>query len=130
MNLLVYIIAYPFIWLISRLNFSTIYLISDFLYYFLYYVFSYRKSVVRENLKLAFPKMPKKERLEIEKNNFRNLTDIFLETFKSINVSEDELKSFCREHLAGFKMPKTFVFQELPKTSTGKIQKFELRKKF
>lgn len=92
MNLLTYIIAYPFIWLISRLNFSTIYLISDFLYYLLYYVFSYRKSVVRENLKLAFPKMPEKERLEIEKNNFRNLTDIFLETFKSINIKEEELK--------------------------------------
>jgi fatty-acyl-CoA synthase len=42
-------------------------------------------------------------------------------------VEEEELKKFCREHLAGFKMPKTFVFQTLPKTSTGKIQKFELR---
>ena len=92
MNLLTYIIAYPFIWLISRLNFTVIYLISDFLYYVLYYVFSYRKSVVRENLKLAFPKMPKKERLRLEKNIFRNLTDVFLETFKSINVSEEELK--------------------------------------
>ena len=92
MNLLTYIIAYPFIWLISRLNFTVIYLISDFLYYVLYYVFSYRKSVVRENLKLAFPKMPKKERLKLEKNIFRNLTDVFLETFKSINVSEEELK--------------------------------------
>ena len=92
MNLLTYIIAYPFIWLISRLNFTLIYLISDFLYYVLYYVFSYRKSVVRENLKLAFPKMPKKERLKLEKNIFRNLTDVFLETFKSINVSEEELK--------------------------------------
>ena len=92
MNLLTYIIAYPFIWLISRLNFSAIYLISDFLYYVLYYVFSYRKSVVRENLKLAFPKMPKNERLKLEKNIFRNLTDVFLETFKSINVSEEELK--------------------------------------
>jgi fatty-acyl-CoA synthase len=39
----------------------------------------------------------------------------------------DGQKKFCREHLAGFKMPKTFVFQTLPKTSTGKIQKFELR---
>jgi len=48
--------------------------------------------VVRENLKLAFPKMPKKERLKLEKNIFRNLTDVFLETFKSINVSEEELK--------------------------------------
>ena len=51
----------------------------------------------------------------------------FVELIDGQQVSEDELKTFCREHLAGFKMPKTFVFQDLPKTSTGKIQKFELR---
>ncbi len=42
-------------------------------------------------------------------------------------VSEEELIAFCRERLAGFKTPKRVVFMELPKTSTGKIQKFELR---
>ncbi len=36
--------------------------------------------------------------------------------------------AFCRENLAHFKCPKTVVFGDLPKTSTGKIQKFELRK--
>ena len=36
--------------------------------------------------------------------------------------------AFARERLAGFKSPKKVVFQELPKTSTGKIQKFELRR--
>ena len=51
----------------------------------------------------------------------------FIELINGQQVSEDELKTFCREYLAGFKMPKTFVFQDLPKTSTGKIQKFELR---
>ena len=51
----------------------------------------------------------------------------FIELADSQTVEEDELKKFCREHLAGFKMPKTFVFQVLPKTSTGKIQKYELR---
>ena len=51
----------------------------------------------------------------------------FIELINGQQVSEDELKTFCREHLAGFKMPKTFIFQDLPKTSTGKIQKFELR---
>ncbi len=51
----------------------------------------------------------------------------FIELIDGQQVSEDELKAFCREHLAGFKMPKTFIFQDLPKTSTGKIQKFELR---
>ncbi len=51
----------------------------------------------------------------------------FIELADGQIVEEDELKKFCREHLAGFKMPKTFVFQVLPKTSTGKIQKYELR---
>ena len=40
-----------------------------------------------------------------------------------------DLIDFCRESLAGFKIPKKIEFCELPKTSTGKIQKFELRKK-
>ncbi|WP_409269863.1 MULTISPECIES: acyl-CoA synthetase [unclassified Pseudomonas] len=40
---------------------------------------------------------------------------------------ESEITSWCREHLAGFKVPKTVVFGELPKTSTGKIQKYVLR---
>ena len=40
-----------------------------------------------------------------------------------------ELIDFCRQHMAGFKRPKFIIFGELPKTSTGKIQKFELRKK-
>jgi 3-(methylthio)propionyl---CoA ligase len=43
------------------------------------------------------------------------------------NVGEAELAAFCRESLAHFKCPKTFVFCELPKTTTGKIQKFRLR---
>ena len=43
------------------------------------------------------------------------------------SISEGELIRFCREHLAGFKVPKTLIFQELPKTSTGKIRKNILR---
>ena len=44
-------------------------------------------------------------------------------------TTEKELIEFCKETLANFKVPKNIVFCELPKTSTGKIQKFELRKK-
>ena len=43
------------------------------------------------------------------------------------NVSESDIISFCKETLAGFKCPKKVVFTELPKTSTGKILKYELR---
>ncbi len=42
-------------------------------------------------------------------------------------LTETELIAFCREHLAHFKCPKSVAFCELPKTSTGKIQKFRLR---
>ena len=51
----------------------------------------------------------------------------FVETKPGSTLTEAELIAFCRERLAGFKTPKTIVFQELPKTSTGKIQKFILR---
>ncbi|HEU0058913.1 MAG TPA: AMP-binding protein [Hyphomicrobiaceae bacterium] len=40
-----------------------------------------------------------------------------------------DVVDFCRQHMAGFKVPKTVVFGELPKTSTGKIQKFVLRER-
>ncbi|WP_108444856.1 acyl-CoA synthetase [Halomonas denitrificans] len=42
-------------------------------------------------------------------------------------VTEEEIIEHCRKHLARFKVPKTVIFTELPKTSTGKIQKFVLR---
>ena len=43
-------------------------------------------------------------------------------------ATKDELIDFSRTKIAGFKCPKRIIFRELPKTSTGKIQKFELRK--
>ena len=52
----------------------------------------------------------------------------FLELKPGANVTDKEIMDFCKEHLAHFKVPKTVLFGELPKTSTGKIQKFELRK--
>ena len=53
----------------------------------------------------------------------------FIEKVQDKDTSEKELIDFCKETLAGFKIPKKIEFCELPKTSTGKIQKFELRKK-
>jgi len=52
----------------------------------------------------------------------------FLELKEGTSATEEEIIAFARDRLAGFKTPKHVVFQELPKTSTGKIQKFELRK--
>ncbi len=53
----------------------------------------------------------------------------FIEAVKDKSTTEKELIDFCKETLANFKVPKKIEFCELPKTSTGKIQKFELRKK-
>ena len=54
----------------------------------------------------------------------------FVELLDGARATEEELIKFSKEKLAGFKTPKKVIFQELPKTSTGKIQKFELRKSF
>ncbi len=51
----------------------------------------------------------------------------FLELKDGASATEAEIVDFCREELPGFKMPKAVMFGVLPKTSTGKIQKFELR---
>jgi fatty-acyl-CoA synthase len=51
----------------------------------------------------------------------------FVELKPSGMVSSEELIAWCRQHLAAYKCPRTVVFTELPKTSTGKVQKFRLR---
>lgn len=53
----------------------------------------------------------------------------FVELKAGSRVTAEEIVAHCRKHLAGFKVPRAVVFGELPKTSTGKIQKFELRRK-
>ncbi len=51
----------------------------------------------------------------------------FVELRQGESVTAEELTEHCRQHLARFKVPKGFAFTEIPKTSTGKIQKFALR---
>jgi len=53
----------------------------------------------------------------------------FIKTKEGVEVTAEEIKEFCRNNMARFKAPKAIVFGELPKTSTGKIQKFVLREK-
>jgi fatty-acyl-CoA synthase len=51
----------------------------------------------------------------------------FVELKPGANATTDDLVAWCRKHLATYKCPRYVVFAELPKTSTGKIQKFKLR---
>ena len=47
----------------------------------------------------------------------------------AVGVTGQDIINFCREQMAHFKIPKTVIFLDLPKTSTGKVQKFKLREK-
>jgi fatty-acyl-CoA synthase len=53
----------------------------------------------------------------------------FVELKAGATTTAADIVAHCKKHLAGFKVPRAVVFGEVPKTSTGKIQKFELRKK-
>ncbi|MHA7831101.1 MAG: lysophospholipid acyltransferase family protein [Flagellimonas sp.] len=92
MQLVVYILVYPLLWLISRLPFKVIYFISDGVYVLLYHVIGYRKKVVRNNLALVFPEKSEEERLRIEKKFFRHMCDIFLEMMKTMGMRKKEIQ--------------------------------------
>lgn len=91
MRLIVYLIAYPFLWFISKLPFRILYLISDISYLITYYIIGYRKKIVRKNLALALPHLSDQERLRIEKKSFQHFCDIFLEMIKTMSISKKEI---------------------------------------
>lgn len=92
MQLLIYILVYPFLWLISILPFKMLYIVSDFCYIIIYYIFGYRKKVVTSNLKLSFPNKSKNEITAIRKKFYHHLCDMIFEAIKSITISEAEMK--------------------------------------
>lgn len=84
-------LGYGVIYVLSLLPFGLIYVLSDGLYYILYYLIGYRKQVVRDNLRRSFPDKFAQERLEIEKKYFRFLADNLVESVKMLSMSK---KSF------------------------------------
>ncbi|MDV7188018.1 lipid A biosynthesis acyltransferase [Lutibacter sp. TH_r2] len=91
MDLIIYILVYPLIWIISILPFRILYLFSDFLYVIVYYLVGYRKKVVLDNLKLAFPEKEEKELLLIRKKFYHHFVDVFMEMIKSFTISEKQI---------------------------------------
>ena len=53
----------------------------------------------------------------------------FVELAEGKTASIEELQLWCKTYLAGFKVPRKFIFEKIPKTSTGKVQKFQLRQR-
>lgn len=92
MQLLIYLLLYPILWLISILPFPIFYLFSDFVYFLTYNLIGYRKKVVRANIALALPHLSEKERLSIEKKFYSHLCDMFLEMIKTLTISQKEVE--------------------------------------
>lgn len=84
-----YYLVYGSLYLISLLPMQVLYLISDLIFFLLYYVSGYRKKVVRENLRIAFPEKSEKDLIKIEKKFYRNFTDNFIETLKMFSGGPD-----------------------------------------
>ena len=77
--------------IVAALPFPILYLLSDGLYYLLYYVFRYRVETVSTNLQNAFPEKTTLERKEIEKKYYRYLADLIVETIKMKRISKKEI---------------------------------------
>ncbi|MEJ1221799.1 lysophospholipid acyltransferase family protein [Sediminicola sp. 1XM1-17] len=108
MQLLVYILAYPFLWLISILPYRLFYAVSDVVFFLVYHVVGYRKKVVYNNLKLVFPEKSEAELLSIRKDFYSHMCDLFLEMVKTMGLSKEEVKK--RYHVVNIE-----VLQELEK---------------
>lgn len=91
MQLLLFLIIYPFLWLISILPFRILYFFSDLTYVLVYKIIGYRKKTVRENLALALPHLSDKERLIIERKFFHHFCDGFFEMIKTMTISTKEM---------------------------------------
>ena len=105
MDALVFYIALPFIYLISVLPFAVLYLFSDLLFLILFRCVGYRKKVVRQNLRNAFPGKTDEEINVICKAFYHNLCDFMVETFKILTISKKGILERCKfnpESLAVF----------------------------
>ena len=92
MQFLVYILVYPLLWIISIWPFRLLYFLSDIFYAIVYYIIGYRKKVVTNNLKLAFPEKTDQEIALIRKRFYHHFCDMMFEAIKSITISESEMQ--------------------------------------
>lgn len=92
---LTYYIALPFIYFLAILPFPLLYLLSDVVYAFLFYVLQYRRGVVKENLQHSFPQKTEAEIYNLQKKFYHYFCDLFLETFKTLTISRKSMLKHC-----------------------------------
>jgi KDO2-lipid IV(A) lauroyltransferase len=81
-----------FMRLLAGLPLGILYILSDIACPIIYYIIRYRRRLVRENLRCSFPEKSQKEIQRIEKTFYHNLCDIFIESFKCLNISDEEMR--------------------------------------
>jgi KDO2-lipid IV(A) lauroyltransferase len=86
-----YYIVYGFLYLISLLPFFILYRIADFFFVIIYFVIGYRKQVVLNNLRNAFPEKTETELKSIAKKFYLNFIDNWIETIKLLSITKKEL---------------------------------------
>lgn len=86
-----YPVFYGIIWILTLLPFKVLYIISDFLSFITYYLIRYRKKVTLTNLKKSFPEKSSTEINKIAKKFYRHLFDLFLESFKLLQMNEEQI---------------------------------------
>ena len=89
-------IALPFIFLVAVLPFPLLYAVSDLMFVVLYGLVGYRKKVTRDNLKKSFPEKSEKELRRVERDYYRHLCDLVLETFKLLGMRRSDLLKRCK----------------------------------
>lgn len=95
MKAVVYYLTLPFIYGLSLLPFPLLYGLSDLLYLILYRLIGYRRAVVSDNLRRAFPQKTEAELKLIRERFYRHLCDLFLETFKTLTISRKAMLRHC-----------------------------------
>lgn len=91
-----YYVLYGFLYLVSLLPFTILYVISDVIYVVLYHLTGYRKETVMNNLLIAFPEKSLEERKLIAKRFYKNLADTFVETVKMCSMSKKTFLKRCK----------------------------------
>lgn len=89
--------------LLAGLPLGILYILSDIACPIIYYIIRYRRRLVRENLRCSFPEKSQKEIQRIEKTFYHNLCDIFIESFKCLNISDEEMRR--RVEVLNWKLP-------------------------
>ncbi|MFA7140471.1 MAG: lysophospholipid acyltransferase family protein [Proteiniphilum sp.] len=131
-------------YLIALLPFWVLYLLSDLLYLIVYHIVRYRRKLVRKNLRNAFPEKNKNEIIALEKGFYHHLCDYFVETVKTLHLSEDEIRKrmkfenpellnrlmkdgnscmVCLGHYGNWEWVPSIVFCLLPGVEAGLVYK-------